>query len=368
MPRPRRSPSSARSATATAEAGLAARIRRVVTATAADQPLPTTRELGARLGVANTTVYRVLRALGAAGEVWQHPTSGRYFPKGAERLLDRPKPIACLIRRLELGSELYRELLEGISAGCGAGGRTMLLWHDELLVNHPDPQEPPAFASRARQHAILGDFLARHADSAGGFILDHVWSDEALRAQAAALRPAVVLFRTCPLDSLGHVSASFRAGTYTALGHLLGRGFEQIIPARPFTDDPAVDEFFATLRTVAAEIDCASRVSAPAPASTQAERQALVQRVRGASRRTALLCPEDNVAVLLLSALRAAGVACPRQVGLLSVMGTDFATRAGLSCLRYDFRKLGRAAVAALAADPPARTVIEPTLWPGETT
>jgi DNA-binding LacI/PurR family transcriptional regulator len=347
---------------------LAARVRRLVATAAADQPLPTTRELGERLGVANTTVYRILRRLAQAGEVWQHPTSGRHFPKTAPRLLARPKPIACLIRRLELGSELYRELLEGISAGCGAAGRTMLLWHDELLVNHPDPHEPPAFASVAQQRAILGDFLARHGAAAGGFILDHVWSDAALRSQAAALRPAVVLFRTCPLEALGNVSANFRAGAFTALGHLLGRGYEQIIPASPFAGDPAADEFFAALRLVAAELDCRTRVSEPTRASTQAERSALVQRLRAATRRTALLCPEDNVAMLLLSTLREAGLACPRDVGLLSVMGTDFATRAGLSCLRYDFRKLGRAAVEALATEPAGRRTLEPALWSGETT
>jgi hypothetical protein len=363
-----RSSTPARAAAAPPDAGLTARLRRLVATAATHQPLPTTRDLGQQFGVANTTVYRVLRSLTRDGEVWQHPVNGRYFPTGARLLLDRPKPVACLIRRLELGSELYREMLEGISAGCGAGRRTMLLWHDELLVNHPDPHEPPAFATVAQQRAILADFFARHGGSAGGFILDHVWSDAALQAHAGALQPAVVLFRGCSGASLGNIRADFRAGAFTALGHLLGRGYEQIIPASPFAGDPAVDEFAACLRTVAAELDCQSRVRAPARASTQAERAALVQRVRGAARRTAVLCPEDNVAMLLLSALRDAGVSCPRQAGLLSVMGTDFATRAGLSCLRYDFRRLGRAAVEALATSPTGRSAIEPVLSSGDTT
>lgn len=93
-----------------------------------------------------------------------------------------------------------------------------------------------------------------------------------------------------------------------------------------------------------------------------------MQRLRRTSRRTALLCPEDNVAGLLRDALRENGIACPAQVGVLSVMGTDFATRAGLSCLRYDFRKLGRAAVDALTSAEPSRTSFEPVLWSGETT
>src|SRR5688572_2357045 len=129
---------------------LGERLRRLVAGSAADRPLPTTRELGSRFGIANTTVFRVLRQMVESGEIWQHPTNGRYFPPAARALLDRPKPVACLIRRLELGSELYRELLEGISSGCGERQRTMLLWHDARLVNHPDPSQPPEFASIAQ--------------------------------------------------------------------------------------------------------------------------------------------------------------------------------------------------------------------------
>lgn len=368
MPRLRRNTSGSSTPASAPDAGLAARLRDLAAKTSAGQPLPTTRELGTEFGVANSTVYRVLRSLAEAGEVWQHPTNGRYFPKNARILLDRPKPVACLIRRLELGSELYRELLEGISAGCGAGHRTMLLWHDELLVNHPDPQDPPAFASVLQQRAILDDFLLRHGDSAGGFILDHVWADEALRSHSSRLRPGVVLFRSCEVDGIANVRADFRAGCFMALGHLLGRGFEQVLLAQPFAGDAAVDEFFATLRIVATELGCAARIGAPVAASTPAERATLARQIAAAPVRTALLCPEDNVAVLLLAALRTVGVDCPRQTGLLSVMGTDFATRAGLSCLRYDFRRLGRTAVEALGAPAVVRSALEPALWAGATT
>jgi DNA-binding LacI/PurR family transcriptional regulator len=348
--------------------GLPARLHRLLAATAADQPLPTTRELGERFGVANSTVARVLRRLTDAGDVWQHPVSGRYFPTGARLLLDRPKPVACLIRRLELGSALYRELLEGISTGCGAARRTMLLWHDELLVSHPDPGQPPAFASAAEQTAILAEFLERHGGAAGGFILDHVWSDAALRAHAERLRPAVVLFRACPLEAVGNVRADLRAGALKAFGHLLGRGYETVLPVTPFAGDPAVEEFGRVLSGVADELDCRSRLEPPVAASTPEERQAIARRLRGVKRRTALLCPEDHVAAMLATALGEAGVGCPDPVGVLAVMGTARATAAGLSCLRYDFRQLGRSAVEALSAETPVRIAVEPALAPGATT
>ena len=362
MPRPR--PSHARDQP---DSALTDKLRRLIGATSADRPLPTTRELGKRFGLANTTVFRILRSMAAAGELWQHPTNGRYYPPAARELLDRPKPAACLIRRLELGSALYRELLEGISVGSGQRQRTMLLWHDERLVNHPDPQEPPMFAAAAQQRATLSEFLDRHGDAAGGFILDHVWSDDALRSQRERLRPAVVLFRSSTLENASNVAVDFRAGALKALAHLLGRGFEHIVFVEPFAGDPAVAEFSSALTKAAAELECANRLSVSA-ASTAKERTALVERLGRPNRRTALLCPEDNVAVQLAEAAKSAGVKCPEKLGVLSVMGTELATKAGVSCLRYDFRELGRVAVDALSSVTPVRHLLAPTFVAGTTT
>lgn len=368
MPRSRSQPSRPRRAVPAADGGLAAKLRRIVADAPADRPLSTTREFGRRFGVANTTVFRVLRGLAHAGKIWQHPANGRFYPAAARALLDRPKPVACLIRRIELCSELYRELLEGVSSGCGAQRRAMLLWHDEILVNHPDPHEPPVFASIAEQKAILSDFLDRHGPATGGFLLDHLWSDEALRAHAARLQPAVMLYRSCAVEGCGNVRADFHSGALKALAHLLGRGFEQIVPVEPFAGDAAVTEFGLALKTAAGELDCRGRLSIAASASTPRERAGLIERLRRVNRRTALLCPEDNVAALLATAIRDGGLRCPERVGILSVMGTDLAVKAGLSCLRYDFRALGRLAVDALSGEPSARRAIEPQFLGGSTT
>lgn len=351
-----------------ADVDLAVRVRRAVVNGPTDRPLPTTREFGKRFGVANTTIFRVLQRLTADGEIWQHPVSGRYYPATARALLDRPKPVACLIRRLELDSEQYRELLEGVSVGCGALHRTMLLWHDELLVNHPNPHEPPVYAQIAQQRAILNNFLDRHGEAAGGFVLDHVWGDDALRVHAARLKPAVVLFRSCGLESYSNIRADFRSGALKALAHLLGRGFEQIIPIEPFTGDPAVAEFSAALVAAADELGCRSRLSSIEQGGSDQERAQIVERLRRSTKRTALVCPEDNVTAFLAAAVSAAGLHCPTRVGLLSVMGTDFATKAGISCLRYDFRKLGRMAVDALGSSSPVKGVLEPQFFSGTTT
>jgi DNA-binding LacI/PurR family transcriptional regulator len=333
-----------------------------------DRPLPTTRELGKRFGVANATAFRVLQRLAQEGDIWQHPVSGRYYPKGARVLFDRPTPIACLIRRLELDSEQYRELMEGISQGCGALQRTMLLWHDELLVNHPDPHNPPIFATAAQQRAILSTFLDRHGKSASSFLLDHLWGDDAIRAHATRLRSSVVLVRSCGLRGVSNIHADFRAGAFKALAHLLDRSYERIIPIEPFSGDPSVTEFLGAFEQAATDAGCQGRMEKVTSASTEEERAELIQRLSQESRRTALVCPEDNVTVLLLEGVRKTGIPCPQQIGLLSVMGTDYATKAGITCLRYDFRAMGRLAVNALTRPEPVRQAIEPQLIAGSTT
>lgn len=347
---------------------LGARLTKLVAEAPLDQPLPATRALGRQLGVANTTVYRLLQERTLAGELWQHPTSGRYYPAAARLIFDRPRPVACLTRRLELASEQYREILEGISARCGVLQRAMLLWHDDVLVRHPVAHESPVFASPREQSLILASFLDQHGAATNGFILDHVWTDEALRGFGERLQPAVVLFRSCELPSFANVRADFRLGSLMALTHLLGRGYERIVPVQPFDGDPAVEEFFAAFEAAADEAGSGQRLDRRVRATNNAERAALIESLRDEPRRTALVCPEDNVALFLASAARAAGLACPERIGLLSAMGTDFASRAGITHLRHDFRAMGRLAVEALGADKPVRHVLEPQLTPGITT
>lgn len=347
---------------------IAAAILKLVAGAPADRPLPTTRELGKRHRVASATAYRMLQKLTQEGTVWQHPTSGRFYPSSARVLLDRPKPVACVIRRLELDSEQYRELLEGISLGCGDLRRSMLLWHDQLLVNHPLPREAPVFASVAEQRAILEEFLDRHGEPAGGFILDHVWDDEALHDFRRRLQPAVILFRTCNVDGITSVRADFRSGAFKVLTHLLGRGYEYLIPIQPFANDPAVAEFFAALNKAADETGCRDRISPPVMGSTEVERTSLVRQLTAAKRRTALICPEDNVATFIVGQLRAAGNECPARIGMFSAMGTDVATKSGLSCLRYDYRAMGKRAVEALESSVRTGHTFDAELIQGVTT
>ncbi|HEY9249706.1 MAG TPA: transcriptional regulator, partial [Rariglobus sp.] len=72
--------------------------------------------------------------------------------------------------------------------------------------------------------------------------------------------------------------------------------------------------------------------------------------------------------VRLHALLREAGRACPGDIGLLAVMGTDISARDGLSRLGFDFRAMGRAAVGLLAESKPRTLAFPATLQHGETT
>jgi hypothetical protein len=326
--------------------------------------LPSTRALGLKLGCANTTIFRTLMRLVAEGVLWQHPVNGRFYPISARASLERPKPLACLIRRVELRSALYREFLEGISTGCGKERRTMLLWHDELLVNHPDLNSPPSFALPPEQKAILKDFLNHHGESSGGYILDHIWDDEALRQVSRKLQPAVLLYRRAPADlNIRNVYADFPAAAMLAITHLLGKGFNKIIPVQPFGGDPAVEEFLTQLESTVDLLGCWDKLTPRVPADMGVISESLKRNTRAA-----LIVPEDHVAVRLCAELRAEGWNLPADAGVFCVMGTSVSDNTGISRLRFDFREMGAKAVSLLRQGTPQSISMTGILEPGNTT
>lgn len=218
------------------------------------------------------------------------------------------------------------------------------------------------------QRLLLDSFLERHGDAAGGYLLDHVWSDAVLKRAGDRLAPGVLLFRKAPPGlRLSNVRADFEAAATQALAHLLGRGFTRVVPVEPFSGDPAVTEFFNAVETAARSLACEERLAPRVRASTPEEAAALIRSLPK-NTRTALLVPEDHVAVRLHALLRETGSACPEDVGILAVMGTGVSARDGLSRLGFDFRAMGRAAVGLLAESKPRSIAFPPVLQHGETT
>ena len=76
-------------------------------------------------------------------------------------------------------------------------------------------------------------------------------------------------------------------------------------------------------------------------------------------------------AMLASDAARAAaeaGLRSPERIGLLPVMGTDLATKAAISCLRYAYRAMGHLAVEAPGSGQAVQQMLEPQPVTGPTT
>lgn len=139
------------------------------------------------------------------------------------------------------------------------------------------------------------------------------------------------------------------------------------MPVEPFGGDPAVEEFLAALDRAARALGCAERLAPVAKAHRPEDRAALVSSL-GKKERSALIVPEDHVAVRLRALLTETGRARPDSVGILAVMGTDVAAAANLSRLAFDFRAMGRAATSLLAESAPRSIMFAPSLLVGSTT
>ena len=90
------------------------------------EPLPVTRFLGQSFGISNVSAHRVLAQLATDNVIWRAP-NGRYFRTEARRLIERPPPVACLLRRLERWTEVGRRIMQGVDEACGAMDRALLL-------------------------------------------------------------------------------------------------------------------------------------------------------------------------------------------------------------------------------------------------
>ena len=247
-------------------------------------------------------------------------------------------------------------------------GEQLLISREELAnngsSNHPELNSPPSFATAAEQKAILKGFLDHHGQSSGGYILDHIWTDDALRQASRKLQPAVLLYRRVPADlNIGNVYADFPSAATQAIAHLLGKGFSKIMPVQPFEGDPAVDEFLKQLEAAADLLGCGDKLTSRLPADVS-----LIAKYLGKKNRVALVVPEDHVAIRLCTELRAKGWSLPADVGVLSVMGTSVSAGSGISRLRFDFRAMGAKAVALLHQGSPQSVSMPGILESGNTT
>ena len=302
----------------------------------AESSLPTLRELGEKFALHPSTIFRMLRDLATEGLVWQNP-GGRFFPAASRKQELKGAPICFVGREMWKWSRLYQEIIEGISEVCSANGSPLALLSAPSLVRQSDPTEPPVFASSKIQKMELPPLLAAAPRGCGGFLLDHLWSDEALAASSfpggerlqllfGSNRNARVLF-------LDDKAASRLVRTY-----LLENGFEDVVLVTPFEGDPAIEAATMALGQGLAEFS-------PRKIPFQSIGQELKRLEASPKMRTCLLCPEDNTALAIADMLR--GTPFTSTIQLLATQGPGMIT-SPIPRLHYDYRRLGKSAASAI--------------------
>lgn len=327
------------------------------------EALPVTRFLGDSFGISNVSAFRVLNELSDAGHLWKAANRRFYLP-GARRFLDKPAPLACLLRRLERWTEVGRSIMQGVDYACGDAGHAMLLVHDRILFRQADPISPTAIGPDEELRQTMEDFLRVHSERIDGVILDELWPDRVLAKFKKDLRAGVVVYRHTKLAFLGCISADVDSAARLAVDHAERHRFEKIVILLPFRGYQPSDEMAHALQAAAKDR------FAKTPAVTldsPAAHKALLTGLRKERRRTLLVATEDNAAVAVFDALQQAGIKIPERVGILSTMGSSIVTDRSISSAGFDFQLMG-AEAARMAVGGSLRHVnLPPVFTPGAT-
>ncbi len=301
------------------------------------EPLPVTRFLGESFGISNVSAYRVLNELFDSGHLWRS-ANGRYYLPEAKRLLEKPAPMACLIRRLEEWTVVGHEVMQGVDRQCGDMDRAMLLVHDRVLFRQAAASAPLAMGSPSELHQAMDDFLLIHSSRISGVVLDELWPDNVLSAFKGRLQSGVVLYRQTALGFLGSVSADANLAARMIVQHAQAKGYDKLALLMPPGKYAPAEEMATALRIAAV-----GSFSKPAtlnfgPGVSPAE---LIKSLRKHHKRSLIVATEDNLAADFLDAMRSGGLDVSSNIGLLSTMGSRIASEREITSVGFDFREMG---------------------------
>ncbi len=286
-------------------------------------PLPTLARLGETFALHPSSVLRILRDLVQEGAGWQSP-SGKFFAPSSREHRLRGLPICFVGRELWHWSRLYQEILEGVSEVAAANGSPLAVLTARSLVRQISPEEMPRFATARKQGDELAALLAAAPKHSAGFILDHLWAPEVIRAVAWPGGARIQLLRRGG-GATATVRVDLAKGARMVASHARMLGAGRVLLVDPFRGDPVIDESFLLLQNKLAPFDL------------QIQKFEDLRGMAFPRRTSVVVCPEDNVAGILAGQFGSKG---PRLMG---TQGTGV-LHAPHARLRYDYKRLGRAA------------------------
>ncbi len=290
-------------------------------------PLPPLARLGETFAIHPSTVLRILRDLVQEAIYWQSP-SGRFYSAGSRRKKLRGAPICFVGREVWRWSRLYQEILEGVSEIAVANGSPLVALTARSLVWQSSADEAPLFASQRTQNRELSALLTAAPKGCAGFVLDHLWMPRVIEAARWPGGQRVQLL--CGSGKGSHsVRVDAAKGAAMVSDYARSLGARKILLAVPFSGDPAIDLSLRLLKKAFSEFDM----------EVQDFREVVATRNIG--KFSLVVCPEDNVAHVLAEHFGKSG---PPVIG---TQGTGV-LQAPHARLRYDFKRLGRAAASAI--------------------
>ena len=303
------------------------------------EPLPPLRMLARRLEVHASTVCRLLKDFADEGKAWRSP-AGRYFAATERGAGLRGLSLCFIGREMHHWSQLYQELLEGISEVCSANEGNLVLVSSPRLLSQSSPAEVRSILPPRNQGAEIQRLIERLPQGLAGLVFDHLWDENAL-ALASLPRMETRALLLPPTGKLGCASPNYDQGAELALAHAQHCGYTEFVVVRPFTGDPSIDVIIKSFTTVAR--------SWPVRIATGQNSKAIRAMIGAASRaknRVCIICPEDNTALSIAHVLSQRNIS-PEKIGLISLQGTG-AAGLPLTHIRYDYRRLGRATAATI--------------------
>jgi DNA-binding LacI/PurR family transcriptional regulator len=296
--------------------------------------LPTTRELGETYDLHPSTIFRLLRDLAAEGYVWQSP-NGRFFPAGAQRQNLCGVPLCFIGREMWQWSRLYQEILEGISEVCSANGSALIFMAAPSLIQQRDPMTAPVYASKKQQIKALQSLGAAVPRGCAGCLFDHLWQEEVINQSGLNSGHLLQLLKSGD-SKLDTVVPDLAGGARLVAEYLQNQNPGHVVLVQPFDGDSAVDEMMASLRSALSifpyqQLDFGDIGKA--------------FHMKPNTGKLFFVCPEDNTAHALRERIQASGSKISESAEVIATQGSGLLNAPAVR-LRYDYRRLGRAAAA----------------------
>lgn len=324
---------------------LAARLRQEILSGArgVGQALPSEAEFCRTYGISRSTVRQALAALAAEGLVRTEAGRGSYVQQASARPGGRTGPGVGLVVP-QLGGMLLAHLLDGLEEGLAEAGHALT-----IACSGFQPGGEERAVQGLRRRGVVGLLILPAAASAPppafytGLVVEGF--------------PVVCVDRRCAGARVPWVTAANAEGGAALARHLLHLGHRRLayLLPRDFPSSSVEDRLEGARRALGeAGVDPgALRLLRPGGRMGDPMEPAVREAVAGLAgeparlRPTALLCANDDLAMLALAAWRELGLTVPGDLALAGFDDLPYARFLDppLTTVRQDAREMGRCAV-----------------------